>query len=219
MKPHDVPNLPWEKVGVDLFVLERQSFMIAVDYYSGFFEVQDMTCTTSTCVITVFKSWFSRHGIPVTVISDNGPPFNSEDFTKFSKECDFHHTTSSPYHAQSNGRVENAVKTCKSLLKKARADKREPLLAKLEWRNIPSEGLNASPAHLLYGRRTRTHLPAVAKKLLVPHVITGVPEKIKVKKQKQKFYYDRHTRELPKLCDGDAITMQLPGKIYSRGGR
>ena len=103
------------------------------------------------------------------------------------------------------------MKTCKSLLKKARADKREPLLAILEWRNTPSEGLNASPAQLLYGRRARTQLP-VAKKLLVPHVITGVPEKIKVKKQKQKFYYDRHTRELPKLCDGDAIRMRLPGK-------
>ena len=59
-------------------------------------------------------------------------PFNSEDFKTFSKEWDFHHVTSSPYHAQSNGRVENAVKTCKSLLTKARADKRDPLLALLE---------------------------------------------------------------------------------------
>ena len=66
------------------------------------------------------------------VLHDNGPLFNSEDFTKFSKEWDFHHTTSSPYYVQSNGRVENAVKTCKSLLKKGRADKREPLLALLE---------------------------------------------------------------------------------------
>ena len=66
----------------DLFVLERQSFLIAVDYYSGYFEVQDMSTTTSTRVITVLKSWFSRHGIPMTLISDNGPPFNvnSEDF-------------------------------------------------------------------------------------------------------------------------------------------
>ena len=34
LKLHDVTNLPREKVGVDLFVLDGQSFLIAVDYYS-----------------------------------------------------------------------------------------------------------------------------------------------------------------------------------------
>ena len=96
LKPHDVPNLPWEKVGVDLFVLDGQSFLIAVDYYSGYFEVQDMSSTTSIRVITFLKASFSRHGIPVTVISDNRPPFNSEDFKTFSKEWDFHHVHIKP---------------------------------------------------------------------------------------------------------------------------
>ena len=41
-------------------------------------------------------------------------------------------------------------------------------------------------------------------------MISDVPEKIKIKKQKQKHYYDRHSHELPKLRDVDAITMQLP---------
>ena len=53
LKPHGVPNCPWEKVGVDLNVLDGQSFLIAVDY----FEVQDMSSTTSTRVITS-KSFF-----------------------------------------------------------------------------------------------------------------------------------------------------------------
>ena len=78
LKPHDVLNLPWEKVGADLFLLDGQSFLIAVDYYSGYFEVQDMSGTTSTRVM----AWFSRHGIPVIIISDNGPPFNNEDFKR-----------------------------------------------------------------------------------------------------------------------------------------
>ena len=130
-----------------------------MDYYSGYFEVQDLSNSTSNRVITVLKTWFARHGIPVTVISDNGPPFNSGDFESFSKEWDFHHNTSSPRHPQSNGRVENAVKTCKSLLMKGRADKRDPLLALLEWRNTPTEGMHASPSQLLYGRRTRSRLP------------------------------------------------------------
>jgi len=30
LKPHDVPDLSWEKAGVNLFVMDRQSFLIAV---------------------------------------------------------------------------------------------------------------------------------------------------------------------------------------------
>ena len=125
--------------------MDRQSFLIAVDYYSGYFEVQDMSSTKSIRVITVLKSWFSRHGIPSTVIIGNGLQFNIEYFKAFSAEWDFHHITTSPYRPQSNGRAENAVKTCKSLLIKARADKRDHLLALFKWRNTPSEGMNASP--------------------------------------------------------------------------
>ena len=201
--------MPWEKVGVDLFVLgDGQSFLIAVDYYSVYFEVQDMSSTTGTRAITVLKAWFSRHSIPVTLVSNNGPPFNSDDLKTFSKEWDFHHVTSSPYHAQSNGRVRNAVKTCKSLLTKARADKRDPLLEFLEWGNTPAEGMNASPVQLLYGRRTHTPLP-VAKQLLTPQVITDVPENIKIRRQRQKHYYDRYSHELRKLLDADAIRMRV----------
>ena len=86
-----------------------------------------------------------------------------------------------------------------------------PLLVLLEWRNIPSEGMNASPVQLLYARRKRTRLQ-VTKSLLVPQVISDVPEKIKSRKQKQKFYYDRHSHELPTLHEGDAVRMRLPGE-------
>ena len=128
----------------------------------------------------------------MTLISDNGPPFNSEDFKAFRGEWDFHRVSSSPYHPRSNGSAKNAVKTCKSLLIKARADKRDPLLVLLEWCNTPSEGMNASPVQLLYGQRTYTRL-SVTKSLLVSQVLFDVSEKIKSKKQKQKFYYDRHS--------------------------
>ena len=86
LHPHKSPDMPWEKVGVDLFELDKQTFLIAVDYYSGLFEVQDMTSTVASRVITVLKSWFARHGIPITVMSDNGPPFNSNSFKSFSEE-------------------------------------------------------------------------------------------------------------------------------------
>ena len=181
LHPHKAPEIPWEKVGVDLFQMDRQTFLIAVDYYSGLFEVQDMTSTVASHVITVLKSWFARLSIPIMVMSDNGPPFNSESFLEFSDEWDFNHITSSPHHLQSNGEVENAVKTCKLLLMKARDDKQDPLLSILEWRNTPTKAVGASPFQLLYGRRTRTRLP-VARKQLKPTLIKGMTKRMEKKR-------------------------------------
>ena len=77
-------------------------------------------------------------------MSDNGPPFNSYEFQQFASNYDMEHVTSSPHYPQSNGKVENAIKTAKSLLKKSKAARSDIYLALLEWRNTPSEGLQSS---------------------------------------------------------------------------
>ena len=44
-------------------------------------------------------------------------------------------------------------------------------------------------------------------------------EKIKFRKQKQKFNYDLHSHEMPTLHDGDAVRMRLPGENELSLGR
>ena len=105
------------------------------------------------------------------------------------------------------------MKTCKSLLKKARDNKQDPLLCILEWRKSPTEGIGASPAKLLYGRRTRTRVP-VARKQLKPTLVEGVVEKLKKRKEKQKKYFDRQSRALERLSTGDVIRMRCSGKSW-----
>ena len=102
---------------------------MTVDYYSDFFKIDRLTNTTRKEVITKHKQNFSRHWIPSTVISDNGPPFQSGDFAKFAKTYEFRHKTSSPYHAKSNGKVENAIKTATGLMQKAKHDNKDIYLA------------------------------------------------------------------------------------------
>mgnify|MGYP000329688368 CR=1 FL=1 len=139
-----------------------------VDYWSNFFEVAEIHRNTAQTVITQLKVQFARHGIPEVLISDNGPEFDNQEFKNFSTDWQFEHRTSSPRYPQANGKVENAVKTCKGPLLKAKEDKRDPLLAILPCRNTPSEGFSASPVQRLMGRRTRTLLPT-AENLLQPN--------------------------------------------------
>lgn len=113
-----MPDRPWSRVAVDLFTLGRKDYIIIVDDYSNFFEFNVITQTTSAAMVTSMKSQFARHGIPYEVRSDNGPQVTSTDFQDFAKEWEFKHVTSSPHYAQSNGKVENAVKTAKRIIKK-----------------------------------------------------------------------------------------------------
>ena len=71
----------------------------------------------------------------------------------------------SPHQSHANGKVEAAVKVAKNLLTKSKADGKNPLLALLELRNTPSQGLDSSPAQQFFNRRTRTLLPVTAKVL------------------------------------------------------
>ena len=119
LMPHEMPNRPWEQVGVDLFELDRKEYMVTVDYFSNFWEVDRLTSTTSAAIILKLKNHFARYGRPDRLISDNGPQFASSEFLKFAKEWDFEHRPSSPRHSQSNGKVESAVKTAKRLIRKS----------------------------------------------------------------------------------------------------
>ena len=77
MHPYPVPSRPWSMLAADLFELGNQQFFILVDYWSGFFEVQEVKVATSASVIAACKVQFSRHGIPDVLITDNGSHFAS----------------------------------------------------------------------------------------------------------------------------------------------
>ncbi|XP_015753291.1 PREDICTED: uncharacterized protein LOC107333048 [Acropora digitifera] len=83
-------------------------------------EVDHLKKKTARSIITRLKRHFSNHGIPNLFQSDNGPPFDSQEFRDFAAAYEFEVVTSSPNYPQSNGRVENAVKTAKQLMKKSK---------------------------------------------------------------------------------------------------
>ncbi|XP_075533804.1 uncharacterized protein LOC142566808 [Dermacentor variabilis] len=66
--------------------------------------------TSSEAVISHLKSIFARHGIPNTVVSDNGPQFVSFAFKHFSSVYGFKHVTTSALFPQANSEAERMGK-------------------------------------------------------------------------------------------------------------
>ena len=193
-----------------MFFFDGRQYLITVDYYSSFFEVDKLDMTDSRTVIAKLKMHFSRHGIPEVVISDNGPQYSSAEFAKFANDWHFQHITSSPRYPQSNGKVESAVKIWENVMKKAACGKFDPYLALLDYRNTPTE-IGSSPAQRLFSRRTRNLLP-LSSKQLQPNTLPSqaVQEKLIHSKQKQAFYYNLKGKALPELQPGQTVRMKKP---------
>ncbi|KAF7648893.1 hypothetical protein LDENG_00150510 [Lucifuga dentata] len=80
LKPTETPELPFEEVASDIFEFEGKHYLLLVDYYSKFIEVNELKDQRSRTVIEVLKAQFSRHGIPTVMRTDNGPQYAAEDF-------------------------------------------------------------------------------------------------------------------------------------------
>jgi len=125
---HDTPIRPFQKVGTDLFSLHEKNYLITVDYHSHFFEIDYLPVTTSNAIVEKMKHHFARHGIPDTVISDNGPQYSSTTFQKFSNDWGFVHEPICPGNSKANGAAEATVKVAKSLLRKCMRAGEDPYL-------------------------------------------------------------------------------------------
>ena len=160
---HVVPGRPWKKVDIDLLSSEGRNYLITVDYYSNFFEIDFLKETLTEDVITKFKHHFARHGVPNTVISDGGPQYTSHKFKMFSVKWGFSHEMSNPGNSKANGAAEAAVKIAKRLLRKCRTAHEDPYLGLFNLRNTPTVGLKTSPTQRLMGRRTKTIVPKLQR--------------------------------------------------------
>ena len=208
--PTSLPAYPWQKVATDLFHLDGKDYIVVVDYFSRFPEVKRLKSTTTQSVTDTLKTMFARYGIPEVLRSDNGPQFNSQEFTQFAEKYNFKHVTSSPHFPASNGQAERAVKTVKKLLKNSK----DPFLALLAYRATPLPWCGRSPSELLMGRKIRTTLPMPTSTLVPewPYLKEFQQADEKFKKQQKTDYDRRHrVRNLPEIPDNTDVWVTTGG--------
>ena len=207
LKPHIVPDRPWQMVGTDMFEFESRTYLATVNYYSGFFELDYLSSTKSASVITKLKSQFARHGTPDKFISDNGPQFSSDEFENFERTWGFKHTTSSPHYPQSNGMAERTVQTAKGILPKAQLDRQDPYLALLVYRNTSGDAVLGSSVQ---SQSVQDCFPRERKQTCQTQIVEPVCVKARLQglKQQQNLHYDKGSVALQPLKEGDVVRMK-----------
>lgn len=202
-----LPIRPWEVVGADFFELAGKHYLLIIDYFSKFIELQLMHGTNAISVITASKHIYSRYGIPEELISDRGPPFTSKEMRDFYQEWNIFHNPSTPTYARSNGEAERCIQTIKTALTKAYEDGKDPFIVLLNYRTTSKNGL-PSPAELMMGRRLRNRLPVHPQKLEPTYPIASAKLQLQKNQKKQKAHADKSTKRLSDLSVGDKIWFQ-----------
>ena len=152
LQPHKVPPRPWVKLGVDFFQDHLgKKHLIVADYFSKFLYMFPVASTHHFKTITHLRKLFAAEGVPAIVMSDNGPPFNREEFRQFSHDFDFVHTTLSPNFHQLNGFIEAMVKKVKNAYKKMDGSPNAQARALLQLCDTPIMTDLPSPAEILHG--------------------------------------------------------------------
>ena len=148
---------PMEIIGMDLLEFKGSHSLVMVDYFSGALFFDSLNRETADAVIRALNVNFRKFGLAETMVSDNGPCFQSEKFQDFCKQLDIRHITSSPHYHESNGRAERAIETIKQILRKSQSeiDITKAITAYLD---TPISDSLPSPAELFFNRRITTRL-------------------------------------------------------------
>ena len=143
---------------------------------------------TQPKTLRYLRDLFSTEGVPAVIMTDNGPPFNGEEFRHFGREFDFKHQTSSPHFHQSNGFIEAMVKKVKAAYKKMDGSPNAQARALLQLRDTPIAKDLPSLAEILHGQPAQGDvMPQWQRPVNIPKIHRQLLEI----QQMQKEHFDR----------------------------
>jgi hypothetical protein len=190
LHPWTWPAKPWQRIHIDFAgPFLGKMFFLVVDAHSKWPEAFEMPSTTSSATIRVLRHLFAAYGLPLQLVSDNGPQFCSQEFSTFLQENGVKHIRCAPYHPASNGLAERFVKTFKQAFK-AGEQQGLPLQHRLanfllSYRSTPHSTTNRTPSSLFLNREVRTRLD-----LLKP----SCEDQVLSKQAKQSQHHDQHAK-------------------------
>ncbi|KAL4142333.1 hypothetical protein QTP88_004814 [Uroleucon formosanum] len=156
-----------ERIHLDyLGPINNKMFLIIIDSYSNWPEVFEVDNADTFDTLEKLKETFARFGLPDTIVSDNGTPFTSNDFSKFCEINGIKNLTSPPFHPTSNSTAENAIKNFKLSFKKIIKESKISVHSAIQkylffYRNSEHSTIGYTPSNLMFKRNVRTRFDRI----------------------------------------------------------
>ncbi len=197
-------------------------------------DVAPFKSITAKSVADALVGIFSRTGLPLRLLSDNGTQFTSKLIKELSTLFGIELVKTTPYHPQSNGVIERMHATLESMLRKAHAQGLDWVgqipFALFALRQMPCRSTGFSPYELIYGKNMRTPLDLLYsgwklrefQQIDTSDWVMQLAEKLEIlrdvamsnsisESKKRKYYYDCGKVER-KLLVGQLVWCKIPGR-------
>ena len=214
MKPTLLPERPWQHIHADFKgpIGNKYYLHTFIDQYTKYPVVDVCTSTSWEQMEPMLETALGMLGNVESVTTDNGPPYNSDNFRKFAKRMGFKHRLCTPVNPQANGLVEVFQKVLVKLVHTAIIDKKDPrkvVQAYLRaYRAAPHRTTGVSPYEAMFGRKMVTKLPGFGQQTK-GDLDQRLRDKANQQQVKQKDYADKRRRVKEKdVKEGDEVLLK-----------
>ena len=153
--PQQSTGNAWEEVSIDLFgpLPNKQHVLVVQDIMSRFPTATIVPNTSAAPIVKALDNVYTTYGQPQRHRTDNGTPFNSAEFSRYSKAKGIEQVFSYPYHPQGNP-CETFMKPLGKALKAAyfNRDSAQNAIDELlkAYRSTPHPATGVAPGEVLF---------------------------------------------------------------------
>ncbi|GJZ73894.1 putative reverse transcriptase domain-containing protein [Tanacetum coccineum] len=226
-----IPVWKWENITMD-FVTKlpktstgQDTIWVIVDRLTKSAHFLPMKETDSMEKLTrhYLKEVVSRHGVPVSIISDRDSKFTSHLWKSLNKALGTQLDMSTTYHPETDGQSERTIQTLEDMLRACVIDfgkgwDRHLPLVEFSYNNSYHTSIKAAPFEALYGRKCRSPIcwaEVGDAQLTGPEIVHETTEKIiQIKKRiqaardRQKSYANKRRKPL-EFEVGDKVMLKV----------
>ncbi|XP_062538299.1 uncharacterized protein K02A2.6-like [Armigeres subalbatus] len=165
------PQTVWETIGIDFNGPYNKfggvSILVLVDYRSRYVIAKPVRSTSFAHTRKILDEIFEKEGYPQTIKSDNGPPFNGDEYKMYCSERGINATFSTPLYPQQNGLAESCMKLVNKAMSAASASGtpyEDELSAAVQAYNAATHSVTGvPPEEVMTGRKIRRRLPLLCR--------------------------------------------------------
>ena len=160
------PDRVWQCLNIDYLGPFPNGWylLVLIDQRSRFRDVEFVRNTSANLLLSYLEWVFSIYGIPDTVVSDNGPPFQSHQVRDFMRQNGIQHRRITPLWPQENAEAERFMKPLTKICQTS-------YIGKTEWkiqiyrflfayRSTPHCTTKIPPAELMFNCKIRYSIPS-----------------------------------------------------------
>ncbi|CAH1418427.1 unnamed protein product [Lactuca virosa] len=235
LQPLEIPMWKWEHITMDFITkLPRTTkgfdfIWVIVDRLTKsahFLAIRESSSAEKLADVYV-REIVSRHGVPVSIVSDRDVSFTSRFWQKFHEELGTRLHFSTTFHPQTDGQSERTIQTLEDMLRACVIDfggswDSHLPLAEFAYNNNYHSSIGAPPFELLYGRRCRTPvcwgevghrvMSRTEVVLQTTEKIQHIRQRLQTAQSRQKSYADRRRSELEFQVSGMVLLKVSPWK-------